>query len=61
MPGKTNLAADAASLYLSLINEVNSHDSDLTDESLLIADLVKHSEIALKRLVSLPPWVASMS
>ena len=39
MPGKTNLAADAASRYPSLINEVNSHDSDLTDESLLIASL----------------------
>ena len=37
MPGKTNLAADAASRYPSLINEVISHDSDLTDESLLIA------------------------
>ena len=39
MPVKTNLAADAASRYPSLINEVNSHDSDLTDESLLIASL----------------------
>ena len=39
MPGKTNLAADAASRYPSLINEVNSHDSDLTDKSLLIASL----------------------
>ena len=39
MPGKTNLAADAASRYPSLINEMNSHDSDLTDESLLIASL----------------------
>ena len=39
MPGKTNLAADAASRYPSLTNKVNSHDSDLTDESLLIASL----------------------
>ena len=28
MPGKTNLAADAASRYPSLINEVNSQDLD---------------------------------
>ena len=39
IPGKNNLAADAASHYPSLTNEVNSHDSDLTDESLLIASL----------------------
>ena len=37
MHGKTNLAVDAASRYPSLIYEVNSHDSDLTDESYLIA------------------------
>ena len=39
MPVKTNLAAYAASRYPSLINEVNSHDSDLTDETLLFASL----------------------
>ena len=39
MPGKTNLAADAASRYPTLINELNSHDADFTDESLLIASL----------------------
>ena len=39
MPGKTNLAADAASCYLTLTNEVNSHDSDLTDKLLLITSL----------------------
>ena len=39
MPGKTNLAVDAASRYPTLTNEVNSHDRDLTDESLLIASL----------------------
>ena len=39
MPGKTNLAADSASRYQTLTNEVNSHDSGLTDKSLLIASL----------------------
>ena len=39
MPSETNLAADAASRYSSLINEVNPNDSDLTNESLLIASL----------------------
>ena len=39
MHGKINLAADAASRYPSLINEVNSHNSDLTDESLLIVSM----------------------
>ena len=34
MPGKTNLAADAASRYPA--SEMISHDGDLTDESLLI-------------------------
>ena len=37
MPGKTNLAAVAASRYPTLSNEMNSHDSDLTDESFLIS------------------------
>ena len=41
MPGKTNLAADAASRYPTLTNEINLHDGDLTDESLLIASLSK--------------------
>ena len=39
MPGKTNLAADAASRYPTLTNEINLDDGDLTDESLLIASL----------------------
>ena len=39
MPGKTNLAADAASHYPTLSSEINSHDGDLTNESLLIASL----------------------
>ena len=39
MPDKTNLAADSASRYPTLTNEVNSYDSDLIDESLLIAPL----------------------
>ena len=39
MPGKTNLAADAASCYPTLSSEMNSHDVDLTNESLLIASL----------------------
>ena len=37
MPGKTNLAADAASRYPTLSSKINSHDGDLTKESLLIA------------------------
>ena len=41
MPGKTTLAADVSSLYPSLINEVKSHNSDLTNKSLLIASLNK--------------------
>ena len=39
MPGKTNLGADAASRYPTLTNKINLHDSDLTNESLLIASL----------------------
>ena len=39
VPGKTNLAADAASLYPTLSSEINSHDYDLTNESLVIASL----------------------
>ena len=39
MPGKTYLAADAASRYPTLSSEMNSHDLDLTNESLLIASL----------------------
>ena len=39
MPGKTNLATDAASHYPSLSSETSSHDVGLTNESLLIASL----------------------
>ena len=39
MLGKTSLAADAAPHYSALANEVNSHDSDLTVEPLLIVSL----------------------
>ena len=39
MPDKTNLAADSASRYPTLTNKMNSHESDLTDESLLSASL----------------------
>ena len=39
MPGKTNLAADAALRYLTLSSEMSSHCCDLTNESLLIASL----------------------
>ena len=39
MPGKSNLGADAASRYPTLTNKMNSHESDLTDESLLSASL----------------------
>ena len=39
MPGKTNLAADAASRYPTLTNEINLDDGDFSNESLLIASL----------------------
>ena len=40
MRDKTNLAAVAASHYPTLINKLNSHDDDFTDESILIASLM---------------------
>ena len=51
MPGKTNLAADSASCYLTLTNEVNSHDSDLTDELLLITSLSHSMAITWEEIV----------
>ena len=39
MPDKTNIVADAASLCPTLLSEMNSHDGDLNNESVLIASL----------------------
>ena len=39
MSGKTNLAADAAPRYPTLISQNNLHDGDLINESRLVASL----------------------
>ena len=39
MSGKTNLAADNTSRYPTLSSEINLHDGDLTNKSLLIPSL----------------------
>ena len=55
MPGKTNLAADAASHYPTLTNEIILHDGGLTDESLFVASLSNEichpMEIILEEIV----------
>ena len=40
IPGKIDLTTDAASPYPIFINELNSHDANFRDKSLLVASLI---------------------
>ena len=47
MPDKINLSADTASHCPTLSSELNSHDGDLTNKSLLFAPLSNKGPVSL--------------